>query len=82
MMGAEWTELKERSETVVVHEHRGATGYLLLACLKTGDGVTDTGRWVIIVVVHHDAELACGRVIRRLTEGAKTSKTSKRLVPS
>lgn len=82
MMGTEWSKLEERSETVVVHEHCGATGYLLLTCLKAGDGVTDTGRWVIIVVVHHDAELPCGRIVGRLTEGAKTSKISKRMVPS
>jgi hypothetical protein len=74
MMGAEWTELVKRSETVVVHEHRGATGYLFLRCLEAVNRVTDTGWRIIIVVVHHDAELAYRGVIRRLTEGAKTSK--------
>jgi hypothetical protein len=71
MTGTEGSELIQRSETVVVHEHRGATGYLLLTFLEASNSVTDTGRWVIIVVVHHDTELPYRGIVGRLTEGAK-----------
>jgi len=59
----DWLELDQTLRRIVEEQHVGTAGQLLVAVREGLDCVTDTGGWIIVVVVQNDANVAVGGLV-------------------